>query len=165
MNDKIHNYGFFYIIVNFIIQKLKSEHTSLKEYTNWAKLIHFSLVLREREEKKNQIFRTIESLPLDIMKRENPWDISSIYDLAYFCCPECDYKHQDKQDFVSHASSDHPWVSFGHFWAFGGTFRHFGGLWGSLGHFWFVQNVITNTRASKILSVIYRSCLFKSSLG
>ena len=26
------------IIVNFIIQKLKSKHTSLKKYTNWAKL-------------------------------------------------------------------------------------------------------------------------------
>ena len=34
LNDKIHNYGFFDIIVNFIIQKLKSEHTSLKKYTN-----------------------------------------------------------------------------------------------------------------------------------
>ena len=30
----------------------KPEHTSLKKCTNWAKLIHFSLVLREREEKK-----------------------------------------------------------------------------------------------------------------
>ena len=34
-----------------IIQKLKSKHTSLKKYTNWAKLIYFLLVLREREEK------------------------------------------------------------------------------------------------------------------
>ena len=73
----------------------------------------------------------MESLPLDIMKRENPWDISSIYDLAYFCCPECDYKHQDKQDFVSHASSDHPWVSLEHMWAF---LRHFGELFGTLWH-------------------------------
>ena len=28
--------------------------------TNWAKLIHFSLVLRERKEKKPQIFRTLD---------------------------------------------------------------------------------------------------------
>ena len=28
------------IIVKFIIQKLKSKHTSLKKYTNWAKLIN-----------------------------------------------------------------------------------------------------------------------------
>ena len=39
LNDKIHNYGFFFdIIVNFIIQKLKrkqkSKRTSLKKYTN-----------------------------------------------------------------------------------------------------------------------------------
>ena len=27
-----------YVIVNFIIQKLKSKHTSLKKYTNWAKV-------------------------------------------------------------------------------------------------------------------------------
>ena len=43
------------IIVNFIIQKLKSKQTSLKKYTNWAKLIYFSLVLREPEEKKPNI--------------------------------------------------------------------------------------------------------------
>jgi hypothetical protein len=41
----------------FIVQKLKSKHTSLKKYTNWIKLIYFSLFLREQEEKK--IFRTL----------------------------------------------------------------------------------------------------------
>ena len=41
-----------------LIQKLKNKHTSLKKYTNWAKLIYFSQVLREREEKNKQIFRT-----------------------------------------------------------------------------------------------------------
>ena len=49
---------------------------------------------------------------LNIVKQENPWDVTSIFDFAYFNCPECDYKHQDKQDFVSHASNNHPWVSF-----------------------------------------------------
>ena len=34
LNDKIHNYVFFDVIVNFIIQKLKSKYTSLKKYTN-----------------------------------------------------------------------------------------------------------------------------------
>ena len=42
----------------FWMIKSKSKHTSLIKYTNLAKLIYFSLVLREREEKKNQIFRT-----------------------------------------------------------------------------------------------------------
>ena len=41
--------------MNFTIQNLKSKHTSLKKYTNWAKLIHFSLVWREQEEKKLEI--------------------------------------------------------------------------------------------------------------
>jgi hypothetical protein len=37
--DKIDNYfKKIYIIVNFIIEKLKSKPTSLKTYTNWAKL-------------------------------------------------------------------------------------------------------------------------------
>ena len=44
--------------MNFIIQTLKSKQTSLIKCTNWAKLLYFSLVLREREEKKPQIFRT-----------------------------------------------------------------------------------------------------------
>ena len=42
------------IIVNFMIQKLKNKHNSLKKYTNWAKLS--SLVLREREETKTRYF-------------------------------------------------------------------------------------------------------------
>ena len=42
--------------MNFIIQKLKSKHTSIKKYTNWAKMIHFSLVLIEWEEIKTKYF-------------------------------------------------------------------------------------------------------------
>ena len=93
------------------------------------------------DEKNVELFDSfdMESLPLDIMKRENPWDISSIYDFAYFCCPECDYKHQDKQDFVSHASSDHPWVStlghFGHFGTLLALGALFEALWDTLAHF------------------------------
>ena len=48
-----------HIIVNSIIQKLKSKPTSLKKYTNWRKLNYFSLVLRVQQEKTKQIFRTI----------------------------------------------------------------------------------------------------------
>ena len=42
----------------------------------------------------------------------NPfWLASSIYDFYHFCCPECDVKTQDKQEFVNHASSYHKGVS------------------------------------------------------
>ena len=43
------------LFFNFWMIKLKSKHTSLKKYTNWAKLIYYSLVLREREENKTNI--------------------------------------------------------------------------------------------------------------
>ena len=41
----------------------------------------------------------------------NPWKVSSIYDFYYFCCPECDEKSQDKQEFINHASAYHSGVS------------------------------------------------------
>ena len=34
LNDKMHNYVLFDIIVHFIIQKLKNKHSFLKKYTN-----------------------------------------------------------------------------------------------------------------------------------
>ena len=34
----------------------------------------------------------------------NPWIALSIYEFQYFCCPECDEKSKDKQDFVNHIS-------------------------------------------------------------
>ena len=110
-----------------ILKKGQIHYNILKSERNWSQIFHCAKIVEKEDreptntdddidEKNVELFDSfdIESLPLDIMKRENPWDISSIYDLAYFCCPECDYKHQDKQDFVSHASSDHPWVSLEH---------------------------------------------------
>ena len=63
-------------IVNLIIKKLKSKHTSLKEYTNWAKLIYFSLVLGEWEEKKPKYFAPKQRQ----MKLE---DFLKFYELAF----------------------------------------------------------------------------------
>ena len=68
----------FDIIVNvIIIQKLKSKHTSLKKYTNWAKLtekklIYFTLFLREQEKKKQNI-----SQPSDLcmMLDNKSWEV------------------------------------------------------------------------------------------
>ena len=39
---------------------------------------------------------------------ENPWNIKSIYELQYFNCPSCLFKHQSKQEIVNHAYESHP---------------------------------------------------------
>ena len=41
-------------------------------------------------------------------KLENPWNINSLYELQYFNCPSCEFKHVGKQDFVYHAYESHP---------------------------------------------------------
>ena len=48
----------------------------------------------------------------------NPWAVSSIFEFNYFCCPECDFstrsdfKTESIQEFINHAISHHPWVSY-----------------------------------------------------
>jgi hypothetical protein len=48
----------------------------------------------------------------------NPWAVSSIFEFNYFCCPECDFstrsdfKTDSIQEFINHAISHHPWVSY-----------------------------------------------------
>ena len=50
--------------------------------------------------------------PLTVIKPSiNPWEVYSIFEFSYFCCPECDSKLAVKQDFINHASQNHPWVS------------------------------------------------------
>ena len=41
-------------------------------------------------------------------KLENPWDVASLYEYQYFLCPSCSYKHDSKQDFVTHTFHTHP---------------------------------------------------------
>ena len=44
------------------------------------------------------------------MKRENPWNVQSLYNLQYFNCPSpfCIYKNNSKQKFFNHAYEFHP---------------------------------------------------------
>jgi hypothetical protein len=42
---------------------------------------------------------------------ENPWEVSSLYTYLFFCCPECDSRVQDKQQFSDHCFQSHPRVS------------------------------------------------------
>ena len=39
---------------------------------------------------------------------ENPWDIYSIFELLFYNCPSCEFKHNSKQTFVDHAIENHP---------------------------------------------------------
>ena len=49
---------------------------------------------------------------IDIKQDYNPWAATSIFDFMFFCCPECDCKSQNKQDFVNHTVNYHSWVSW-----------------------------------------------------
>ena len=37
----------------------------------------------------------------------NPWNVPSIQDFLFFCCPECDSKLKNSQDFIDHALLSH----------------------------------------------------------
>ena len=49
--------------------------------------------------------------PIDFKVDYNPWEAASIYEFRYFCCPECDSKSHNKQEFVDHTFNYHSWVS------------------------------------------------------
>ena len=55
--------------------------------------------------------KTLEMDSIDIKYDYNPWDVHSMYEFSYFCCPECDCKSQNIQDFVNHTANCHAWVS------------------------------------------------------
>ena len=38
----------------------------------------------------------------------NPWNIYSIYELQFFNCPSCMFRHSSKQEIVYHAFECHP---------------------------------------------------------
>ena len=39
----------------------------------------------------------------------NPWqDADGVEDFLYYCCPECDFKHEVKEMFKQHALEEHP---------------------------------------------------------
>ena len=39
---------------------------------------------------------------------ENPWNVSTLEEFLYFCCPECDLRDQSKMNFLHHALEQHP---------------------------------------------------------
>ena len=39
--------------------------------------------------------------------RINPWLVTSVTDLSYYCCPECQYRSQNLDKFKIHALNNH----------------------------------------------------------
>ena len=39
---------------------------------------------------------------------KSPWDVTSLDEFLYYCCPECDIKHSSKSKFYIHAIDKHP---------------------------------------------------------
>ena len=50
---------------------------------------------------ESESIKIVQNVKVEII---NPWMASSIFEFQFFCCPECDEKSQDKQDFVNHAT-------------------------------------------------------------
>lgn len=38
----------------------------------------------------------------------NPWEVQSLQDFTFICCPECVYRSQDAESFECHALENHP---------------------------------------------------------
>ena len=38
----------------------------------------------------------------------NPWCQKQLSDFIFYLCPECDFKDQNQQNFIEHASNFHP---------------------------------------------------------
>ena len=41
-------------------------------------------------------------------KNTNPWHMTSITDFLYYCCAECNFKDKIEENFIGHATSEHP---------------------------------------------------------
>ena len=43
------------------------------------------------------------------MEVEDPWNVDTLEEFLYYCCPECkDERIQNKEDFIKHALEVHP---------------------------------------------------------
>ena len=43
-----------------------------------------------------------------IVSLKNPWAVDSLDNFSFYCCPECDIRSQNKQEFINHAFLKHP---------------------------------------------------------
>ena len=113
-----------------LLNLLKKEDTLMSSYTKRMKIkakssqclvAMYPIETAENWKIPNLIWwinvKLAEMESLSIVKQNNPWNAHSIFEFSYFCCPECDSKLPVKQDFIDHASINHPWVSLRYsFW-------------------------------------------------
>ena len=45
---------------------------------------------------------------VDNYENYNPWKVENFDDFLYYCCPECDFRHEIKTEFIAHAVDHHP---------------------------------------------------------
>ena len=50
----------------------------------------------------------IENFESELEEKFNPWDVKSLIEFCYYCCPECPSKFVNKTDFIKHAVIAHP---------------------------------------------------------
>ena len=41
-------------------------------------------------------------------EKYNPWDVKSLEEFRFYCCPSCPSKNVNETDFISHALAAHP---------------------------------------------------------
>ena len=52
-------------------------------------------------------YTTQDVVDIEMAETNDSWVIKSIYELQYFNCPGCSFKHNSKQEFVNHLYGDH----------------------------------------------------------
>ena len=77
LNDEIHSYVVFDIIVHFVIQKFKNKHTFLKNIQ--TEKAEESLILTEREERKTKYFPPRMSFFALLIESKHEYTLDEIY--------------------------------------------------------------------------------------
>ena len=45
---------------------------------------------------------------MELDEKSNPWNVTSLDDFLFYCCPECDNRIVTKNDLIQHALKNHP---------------------------------------------------------
>merc|ERR1711860_16842 len=68
---------------------------------------HFSSEDSIKHQVKSQVIVSQNTPMLENSMKMLPWGAKSIEEFLFYCCPECDEKYKDCQNFVDHAMQTH----------------------------------------------------------